>query len=78
MGEKGEGERVTVVRETYVEPAQASPVVRGLVLQDAEALKVDEKVIPMSLMRCDVEDEEIEHGDESEAFVELGHRFQDP
>ena len=64
--------------KTYVEPAQASPVMGGFVLQDAEALKVDEEVVPVGFMRCDVKDKEIEHGDESKAFVELGYRFQNP
>ena len=61
-----------------MEPAQASSVMGRFVLQDAKALEVDEVVVPMGFMRCDVEDEEIKHGDQSEAFVELGNRFQDP
>ena len=50
----------------------------GLVFDDAEALEVHEEVVPVGFMWGDVEDEEIEHCDESEAFVELGEGFQDP
>lgn len=39
------------------------------------ALEVHEELIPVGFMRCDVEDEKVEHCDESEALVELGKRF---
>ena len=66
--------------KAYFEPAQAASVVLqlGLVFDDAEALEVHEEVVPVGFMWGDVEDEEIEHCDESEAFVELGEGFQDP
>ena len=51
---------------------------RRFVLDNAEALEVHEEVIPVGSMRCDIEDEEIEHSDEGEAFVELGERVQEP
>lgn len=47
----------------------------GFILQDAIAFKIHKIVIPMCLMRCDIEDKEIEHRDKSEAFIELGKRF---
>ena len=50
----------------------------GFVFQDAVAFEVHEIVIPVCFMWCDVEHEEIEHGDESEAFVELREGFQEP
>ena len=63
---------------TYSEPAQASLVVFGLVFEDAVAFEIQEKVLPVGLVGCDVEDQEVEHGDEREAFVKLRERFQDP
>ena len=50
----------------------------GFVLEDAVAFEILEEVLSVRFVGCDVEDEEVEHGDESEAFVELGKRFQDP
>ena len=35
-------------------------------------------MVPMGFMWRDIEHEEIKHCNESEAFVELGERFQDP
>ena len=49
-----------------------------LIFQDAVALEVHKVVIPVCFMWCDVEHKEIEHRDESEAFVELGEGFQEP
>lgn len=65
-------------KRTYSEPAQASLVVFGLVFKDAVAFEIQEKVLAVGFVWCDVKDQEVEHGDESEAFVELGERFQDP
>lgn len=50
----------------------------GLVFQDAVALKVHEVVIPTGLVWCDIEYQEVKHCDESETFVELRERFQNP
>lgn len=47
----------------------------GLVLENAEALEIHEEVVPVGFMRCDVDYEEIEHCNESEAFVKLGKGF---
>lgn len=46
-----------------------------LVFQDAEALEVHEKMVPVSFVWCDIENKEIEHCDEREAFVELWKGF---
>ena len=64
--------------ETYFEPAQASSVVLGLVFDDAVALEVHEEEISVGFIGRNVEYEEIEHGDESKAFVQLGERLQNP
>ena len=63
---------------TYFEPAQTSPVMLGLIFHDAKTWEVYEEVIPAGFPRCDIEYEEVEHCDESEAFVELGKWFQEP
>lgn len=47
----------------------------GFVFENAVALEVHEEEVPVGFMRCDVEDEEVEHCDKSEAFVKLGKRF---
>ena len=39
---------------------------------------MQEVVVPVSFMGCDVEYEKVEHGDESKALVELGKGFQYP
>ena len=49
-----------------------------LVFQNAITFKVDEVVIPVGFMWCDIEHKNIEHCDESKAFVELRKRFQEP
>ena len=63
---------------TYFEPAQTSPVVLGLIFHDTKTLEVYEEVIPAGFPRRDIEYEEVEHCDESEAFVELGKWVQEP
>ena len=45
-----------------------------LVFNDAEALEAHEVLVPMNLVWCDIEYEEIEHCDEGEAFVEFRER----
>ena len=45
-----------VLKGAYSEPAQASLVVFGLVFEDAVAFEVEEKVLPVGFVRCDVED----------------------
>lgn len=50
----------------------------GLVFHDAVALEVHEEEISVGFIGRDVEYEEIEHCDESKAFVELGERLQSP
>ena len=49
-----------------------------LILHNAVAFEVHKVVIPVRFMWCDIEHKEIEHRDESEAFVELGEGFQEP
>ena len=50
----------------------------GLILHNAVAFEVHKVVVPMCFMWCDIEHKEIEHRNESEAFVELRERFQEP
>ena len=50
----------------------------GFVLKDPVPLEVHEELVPVALMRRDIEYEEVEHCDESEALVKLGKRLQEP
>ena len=50
----------------------------GLVSENAVALEIDEEVVPVGFIRRDIEYSEVEHCEESEAFVKLGKRQQDP
>ena len=63
---------------TYLEPAQAPPIMCRLIRNNTKTLKIDEKVIPMRLIRRDIQDKKVKHSDESKAFVELRERIQDP
>lgn len=49
-----------------------------LIFHNTKALEVYEKVIPAGFTWCNIEYEEVEHCDESEAFVELGEWVQEP
>ena len=63
---------------TDAEPAKTASVVFGFLAPIVKTLEMLEMTFSGSVVGCDVDDQEVKHGDQGEAFVQLGKRQQDP
>ena len=63
---------------TDAEPAKTASIVFRLLAPIVKTLEMLKMTLSGRVVGCDVDDQKVEHGDQGEAFVQLGERQQYP